>query len=303
MAKATLVIMAGGMGSRYGGLKQLEKIGPNNEKLIDYSIYDAKKAGFDRVVFLIKEENLQIFKEEIGDAVAKHIDVAYAFQSTTDLPEGCEGLAERTKPWGTGHAIWCCRNAVDSPFAVINADDYYGPKAFQLVYDHLTAPKTSDKPEYMMAGYILKNTLTDNGSVSRGVCVVENNQLVSIEENKKIEKGDGVAISTKDDGSVVDLSLDSVVSMNFFGFTPDLFQKLEDGMVKFMAQPTSDPLKREYLLPEEVENLLRAGYCTVKVAATDDRWYGVTYPEDKQMVTDSIRALVAGGAYPKNLWA
>ena len=134
-------------------------------------------------------KNLQIFKEEIGDAVAKHIDVAYAFQSTTDLPEGCEGLAQRTKPWGTGHAIWCCRNAVDSPFAVINADDYYGPKAFQLVYDHLTAPKTSDKPEYMMAGYILKNTLTDNGSVSRGVCVVENNQLVSIEENKKIEKG------------------------------------------------------------------------------------------------------------------
>ena len=187
MAKATLVIMAGGMGSRYGGLKQLEKIGPNNEKLIDYSIYDAKIAGFDRVVFLIKEENLQIFKEEIGDAVAKHIDVAYAFQSTTDLPEGCQGLAERTKPWGTGHAIWCCRNAVDSPFAVINADDYYGPKAFQLVYDHLTAPKTSDKPEYMMAGYILKNTLTDNGSVSRGVCVVEGNQLVSIEENKKID--------------------------------------------------------------------------------------------------------------------
>ena len=304
MVKPTLLVLAAGMGSRYGSLKQMDGVGPNGEAIIDYSVYDAIRAGFGKVVFVIRHSFEADFKEVFNaERFGGKIAVEYVFQELDYLPEGFTLPEGRVKPWGTGHAIWCCRNAVDSPFAVINADDYYGPKAFQLVYDHLTAPKTSDKPEYMMAGYILKNTLTDNGSVSRGVCVVENNQLVSIEENKKIEKGDGVAISTKDDGSVVDLPLDSVVSMNFFGFTPDLFQKLEEGMVKFMAQPTSDPLKREYLLPEEVENLLRAGYCTVKVAATDDRWYGVTYPEDKQMVTDSIRALVAGGAYPQNLWA
>lgn len=300
MAKATLIIMAGGMGSRYGGLKQLEKIGPNQEKLIDYSIYDAKQAGFDKVVFLIKEENLALFKEEIGDAVAKHIEVEYAFQSTEDLPEGCTPLEGRTKPWGTGHAIWCCRNVVDGPFAVINADDYYGPKAFRLVYDHLMAPK--DGVSYMMAGYILRNTLTDNGSVSRGVCEVDGDQLISIEENKKIEKGLDCALSTMPDGSVKELPLDSVVSMNFWGFTPDLFAKLEEGMVRFMNQPTDAPLTREYLLPEEVENLLQANYCTVTVSPTDDRWYGVTYPEDRELVANAIRNLVRSGMYPLSLW-
>ncbi len=300
MAKATLVIMAGGMGSRYGGLKQLEKIGPNNEKLIDYSIYDAKRAGFDRVVFLIKEENLELFKQEVGDAVAKHIEVAYAFQSTENLPDGCEILPDRTKPWGTGHAIWCCRNVVDGPFAVINADDYYGPKAFQLVYDHIT--KERDAIEYIMAGYVLKNTLTDNGSVSRGVCQVQNGQLLSIEENKKIVKGLDYAISYWENDVEKQLPLDSVVSMNFWGFTPDIFAKLEQGMVAFMKQPTNDPLKREYLLPEEVENLLRSGYCTVTVKATDDRWYGVTYPEDREPVANAIRNMVRGGTYPDDLW-
>ncbi len=300
MAKATLIIMAGGMGSRYGGLKQLEKIGPNQEKLIDYSIYDAKRAGFDQVVFLIKEENLELFKQEIGDAVAKHIEVKYAFQATNDLPDGCEVLEERVKPWGTGHAIWCCRNVVDGPFAVINADDYYGPKAFQLVYDYITKP--TDKVSYIMAGYVLKNTLTDNGSVSRGICKVENGKLMSIEEHTKIVAGDGVALSTLPDESVVELPLDSVVSMNFWGFTPDLFQKLEEGMVRFMNTPTDNPLKREYLLPEEVENLLREGYCEVAVEATDDRWYGVTYPEDREPVVNSIRGLVESGRYPQSLW-
>ncbi len=300
MAKATLVIMAGGMGSRYGGLKQLEKIGPNHEKLIDYSIYDAKQAGFDRVVFLIKKENLELFQQEVGNAVAKHIEVEYAFQSTDDLPAGCEVLPERTKPWGTGHAIWCCRNVVDGPFAVINADDYYGPKAFQIVYDHITAPH--DGICYIMAGYVLKNTLTDNGSVSRGVCQVADGKLCSIEENKKIVKGLDFAQSYQPDGSVTQLALDSVVSMNFWGFTPDVFEKLEQGMVKFMNTPTDDPLKREYLLPEEVENLLRAGYCTVTVEPTDDRWYGVTYPEDREPVANAIRNLVRGGQYPDDLW-
>ncbi len=300
MAKATLVIMAGGMGSRYGGLKQLEKIGPNNEKLIDYSIYDAKQAGFDKVVFLIKKENLELFKQEIGDAVAKHIEVEYAFQATDDLPKGCTVNPERTKPWGTGHAIWSCRNAVDSPFAVINADDYYGPKAFRLVHDFITTPH--DGIHYIMAGYILKNTLTENGSVSRGVCQVKDGALLSIEENKKIVKGDGVALSYWEDDSVKELPLDSVVSMNFWGFTPDLFQKLEQGMVDFMNTPTDNPLKREYLLPEEVEHLLKTDYCQVTVKETDDRWYGVTYPEDRQPVVDAIRGLVANGLYPQNLW-
>lgn len=301
MANATLVIMAGGMGSRYGGLKQLEKIGPNHEKLIDYSIYDAKKAGFDHVVFLIKKENLELFKQEIGDAVAKHIAVDYAFQATDDLPAGCLPVEGRTKPWGTGHAIWCCRNHVDGPFAVINADDYYGPKAFQLIYNHLAAP-ASQGISYMMAGYVLKNTLTDNGTVSRGVCQVDGDQLVSIEENKKIEKGMDCALSYQPDGSVTELPLDSVVSMNFWGFTPDIFEKLEEGMIRFMNTPCEDPLKREYLLPEEVEHLLRAGYCRVTVANTDDRWYGVTYPEDREPVANAIRNLVRAGAYPLSLW-
>ena len=241
-----------------------------------------------------------MFKQEIGDAVSKHIEVAYAFQSTTDLPEGCEVLPERTKPWGTGHAIWCCRNAVDGPFAVINADDYYGPKAFQIVHDHITADH--DGIDYIMAGYVLKNTLTDNGSVSRGVCQVQNGKLCSIEENKKIVKGLDFAESYQPDGSVNKLPLDSVVSMNFWGFTPAVFEKLEQGMVKFMNTPTDDPLKREYLLPEEVENLLRAGYCSVTVIPTDDRWYGVTYPEDREPVTNAIRNLVRGGMYPDSLW-
>ncbi len=300
MAKATLVIMAGGMGSRYGGLKQLEKIGPNHEKLIDYSIFDAKRAGFDHVVFLIKEENLELFQQEIGNAVAKHINVDYAFQSTTDLPDGCEIQPDRVKPWGTGHAIWCCRNVVDGPFAVINADDYYGPKAFQLVYDYITKPQ--EGTAYIMAGYVLKNTLTDNGSVSRGVCQVDNGMLVSIEENKKIVKGLDAALSTMPDGSEKELPMDAVVSMNFWGFTPDIFQKLEEGMVRFMNEPSDDPLKREYLLPEEVEHLLRSGYCTVAVQPTDDRWYGVTYPEDRDPVANAIRNLVKAGKYPLSLW-
>lgn len=301
MANTTLVIMAGGMGSRYGGLKQLEKIGPNHEKLIDYSIYDAKQAGFDHVVFLIKEENLSLFKQEVGDAVAKHIAVDYAFQATDDLPAGCEPLAQRTKPWGTGHAIWCCRNVVDGPFAVINADDYYGPKAFKLVYDHLNKTHTGGI-SYIMAGYVLQNTLTDNGSVSRGVCQVENGQLVSITENKKIEKGLDCALSYGPDGGITRLPLESVVSMNFWGFTPDIFEKLEQGMIRFMNTPAEDPLKREYLIPEEVENLLREGYCQVSVVPTDDRWYGVTYPEDREPVANAIRNLVRAGMYPLSLW-
>ena len=300
MANATLIIMAGGMGSRYGGLKQLEKFGPSNEKLIDYSIFDAKRAGFDHIVFLIKKENLEIFKSEIGDAVSRHIKVDYAFQSTEDLPAGCTPLADRTKPWGTGHAIWCCRNIVDGPFAVINADDYYGPRAFQLIYDQLMKP--ADGISYCMAGYILKNTLTDNGSVSRGVCQVKDGLLTSIEENKKIVKGDTVALSYAPDDSVAELSLDSVVSMNFWGFTPDIFQKLEEGMVTFMATPSDDPLKREYLLPEVVGDLLKKGYCKVSVLPTDDRWYGVTYPEDREPVANAIRNIVNSGCYPISLW-
>ncbi len=301
MAKATLVIMAGGMGSRYGGLKQLEKMGPNQEKLIDYSIYDAKRAGFDHVVFLIKPENLEIFRQEIGDAVARHIPVDYAFQTTEDLPAGCSPLPGRTKPWGTGHAIWCCRNVVHEPFAVINADDYYGPKAFQLVYDDLMKQDRTGV-SYIMAGYVLKNTLTDNGSVSRGVCQVQNGKLLSVVEHKKIERGNDCAHSHLPNGEIEELPLDSVVSMNFFGFTPDIFDKLEEGMVRFMNTPTDDPLKREYLLPEEVEVLLRAGYCEVTVAPTDDRWYGVTYPEDREPVANAIRNLVRGGLYPLSLW-
>ena len=228
MAKATLIIMAGGLGSRFGGLKQLAKIGKHGEKIIDYSIFDAKRAGFDRVVFVIKEENLEIFKSEIGDSVAKHIQVDYVFQSTDRLPEGYAGIEGREKPLGTGHAVWCCKDVVNEPFAVINADDYYGPNAFKLVYDFLGEKRGG--VNYCMAGFVLGNTLTDNGTVSRGVCEIDkDNRLMSVCEHKKLSRNGNAAQNKNDDGSIKTLPLDSVGSMNFWGFTKSMMEEMEKG--------------------------------------------------------------------------
>lgn len=304
MANITLVIMAGGMASRYGSLKQLEKFGLHDELLVDYSIYDAKRAGFNRVVFIIKEENLDLFKQNVGDRVSKHIQVDYVFQGIDDLPEGSAKFIERQKPWGTSHAIWCCRNVVKEPFAVINADDYYGPEAFKLVYDFLSNPESSDKSSFCLAGYILKNTLTDNGTVSRGVCQVdENNLLTGIKEHKKIEKGRCRATSYLEDGTTEKLVLSSPVSMNFFGLTPDIFPRLDNDLKEFFAAEHPVPEKAECLLPESVGKCIDDGVATVKVLSTNERWFGVTYKEDKPMVKQAIENLIKSGVYPEQLWA
>lgn len=304
MPKATLIIMAGGLGSRFGGLKQLAKIGENGEKIIDYSIYDAKRAGFDRVVFVIKQENLQTFKAEIGDTVAKHIQVDYVFQSTDLLPDGFSPDPAREKPLGTGHAVWCCRNIVNEPFAVINADDYYGPKAFQLVYDFLMRTSGSNEITYCMAGYVLQNTLTEFGTVSRGICKTDaDGFLTSVTEHKKLRRGEGCALSELDNGAIEKLPLDSVVSMNFWGFTPDFFTRLDGGLRNFLQADHADPLKAEFFLPEVADQCTRDEYAKITVLKTDDRWYGVTYQEDKAAVSSAIKALVNSGLYPNKLWA
>ena len=303
MAKASLVIMAGGMASRYGSLKQLEKFGPNGELLVDYSIFDAKRAGFDRVVFIIKEENLAVFKENVGDRVSKHIQVDYVFQGINDLPEGSTKFIEREKPWGTSHAIWCCRDVVKEPFAVINADDYYGPEAFKLVYDFLTETEDAEGVNFCLAGYVLKNTLSDSGTVSRGVCQVdENNLLTGIREHKKIEKGRCRATSYLEDGTTEKLVLSSPVSMNFFGLTPDIFPRLDNDLKDFFAGEHPVPEKAECLLPESVGKCIEDGFATVKVLSTNERWFGVTYKEDKPMVKAAIEKLIKSKVYPESLW-
>ena len=301
MAKATLIIMAGGLGSRFGGLKQLAKIGKHGEKIIDYSIFDAKRAGFDRVVFVIKEENLEIFKSEIGDSVAKHIQVDYVFQSTDRLHEGYAGIEGREKPLGTGHAVWCCKDVVNEPFAVINADDYYGPNAFKLVYDFLGEKRGG--VNYCMAGFVLGNTLTDNGTVSRGVCEIDkDNRLMSVCEHKKLSRNGNAAQNKNDDGSIKTLPLDSVVSMNFWGFTPDFFTRLDEGLKAFLTAKHENPLKAEFFLPEVADNRIRDGYAEISVLTTNDKWYGVTYKEDSEQVSAAIAALTDSGLYPEKLW-
>ena len=301
MANATLIIMAGGLGSRFGGLKQLAKIGKHGEKIIDYSIFDAKRAGFDRVVFVIKEENLELFKSEIGDNVARNMQVDYVFQSTDRLPKGYGGIKGRERPLGTGHAVWCCKDVVNEPFAVINADDYYGPTAFKLVYDFLMQKK--DGINYCMAGFVLGNTLTDNGTVSRGVCEIsESGRLLSVCEHKKLSRNGDRAQNENDDGSVKTLPLDSIVSMNFWGFTPDFFDRLDSGLKEFLSACHQNPLKDEFFLPEAADKCIRDGYADISVLTTSDKWYGVTYKEDSEQVSSAIAALTDSGLYPEKLW-
>lgn len=301
MAKATLIIMAGGLGSRFGGLKQLARIGKHGEKIIDYSIFDAKRAGFDRVVFVIKEENLELFKSEIGDNVARNMQVDYVFQSAQKLPEGYTGIDGREKPLGTGHAVWCCKDVVKEPFAVINADDYYGPTAFKLVYDFLT--ERHEGINYCMAGFVLGNTLTDNGTVSRGVCEIDNNgRLRSVCEHKKLSRKGKRAQNENDDGSTKELDLNSVVSMNFWGFTPDFFDRLDAGLKEFLTTRHADPLRAEYFLPEAADRCIKDGYAKISVLTTNDKWYGVTYKEDSAQVSAAIAKLTDSGLYPEGLW-
>ena len=302
----TLIIMAAGMGSRYGGLKQLDPLGPGGEFLLDYSIYDAVKAGFNKVVFVIKKENLELFRETVGERIEKAVKVEYAFQDIADIPENGSIPEGRVKPWGTAHAVYCCRKLVDEPFAVINSDDFYGAEAFECLAKYLKSTE-ADKGtvrKYCMAAYMLKNTLTENGSVSRGVCMDKDGNLTSICEHTKIERlSDGKLVNTEDDGSQKELDENLHVSMNCWGFTPEFFNTLEKGLKTFFDVNKGEKLnKAEYYLLTAVQDEIDAGTATVKLLETDAKWFGVTYKEDRPKVVEAIKKLIAEGVYPEKLW-
>lgn len=305
MEKPALVILAAGMGSRYGGLKQIDPIDKHGNKIIDFSIYDAIRAGFKKVIFIIKRENEEDFRTCIGDTVSKYIDVEYVFQDLNNVPENFVIPEGRVKPWGTAHAIYCCRNVIDGPFAVINADDYYGQSAFQTLYDFLTTHEDDTKYRYAMVGYELGNTLTDNGSVARGCCITDQNgYLVNIAERTQIEKKNGGAAYTEDGGATyVPIPLETLVSMNMWGFMPSIIKELGAALDDFFANGVeSNPLKAECFLPIEVDKLLQKGKATVEVLSSKDKWFGVTYKEDKPFVVESIQNLKDQGVYPEKLW-
>ena len=305
MNKPVLVIMAAGMGSRYGGLKQIDPVDEEGHIIMDFSIYDAKKAGFEKVVFIIKKENEADFKASIGDRMSEQMEVSYVFQDLHNLPEGYDVPEGRVKPFGTGHAILSCIDAVDGPFAVINADDYYGQHALQVIYDYLATHEDDDKYRYTMVGYILKNTLTENGHVARGICEMdENGYLVNICERTHIEKTESGAAFTEDDGATwEDISPEAIVSMNMFGFTKSILTELKARFPKFLDENLEkNPMKCEYFLPNVVGDLLQEDKATVEVLKSADKWYGVTYKEDKPVVVAAIKELKKQGLYPEYLW-
>ncbi|MBQ2985438.1 MAG: nucleotidyltransferase [Clostridia bacterium] len=306
MNKPVLVVMAAGMGSRYGGLKQIDPVGAHGQLIIDYSIYDARRAGFETVVFIIKHEIEDAFKEAIGDRLSKVIDVRYAYQELNDLPEGYAIPEGRVKPWGTAHAALAARNVVDGPFAIINADDYYGPEAFKTIYDYLSQnPDTPGCYEYAMVGYLLGNTVTEHGHVARGVCVEdENNFLVTVTERTRIEKDGENARFTEDDGATwTALPGNTIVSMNMWGLTKSFMDEAWAGFPAFLDKALAEnPLKGEYFLPSVISSLIQAGKARSKVLRSADKWYGVTYQADKPVVVAAIAEKTAEGVYPDNLW-
>lgn len=299
--KPVLLIMAAGLGSRYGGLKQIDKIGPNGEIILELSVYDAIRAGFEKVIFILREEIVDDFKELIGNKLSKYIDIDYVVQDGNRLPQGFVVPEGRTKPWGTGHAVLCAKDAINSPFVVINADDYYGVEAFKLMYNFLNTNENNTK--HSMVGYELCNTLSENGHVARGVCAVENGQLVDITERTKIIKKGESAFYTEDEKEWTELDYNSTVSMNMWGFMPTIFNKIEEGFVEFLTNEVkNNPLKSEYYIPSVVSSLLKLGEGTVTVMSSKDKWYGVTYQEDKHIVRKAIEQLINKGVYSKNLW-
>ncbi|MDO5519581.1 MAG: sugar phosphate nucleotidyltransferase [bacterium] len=297
----TLVIMAAGMGSRFGGIKQLEPVGPSGEIIMDYSVFAAKKAGFTKVVFIIRRDIEEAFKEAIGNRLAEQIEVEYVFQDMDAIPEGYEVPAGRTKPWGTGQAILAIKDTVKEPFAVINADDYYGEEGFKKIAEFLSTAKNTDgKYNICMVGFELGNTLSDNGSVTRGVCEVnEANELVDICETSGIEKVDGVIKSDIEGQKLTDKT---PVSMNMWGFTPEFINELDARFAAFLDGIKGNELKAEYLLPSIVGDLIQENKAEVTVLTSSDKWFGVTYKEDKQVVVDSFAKLVEEGVYPKKLF-
>ena len=315
MNKPVLIIMAAGMGSRYGGLKQIDPVSDKGEIILDFSLYDAMMAGFEDVVFVIKEENEADFRALIDERAGKHMNVRYAFQKLEDIPEGYKVPEGREKPWGTCHAVMSARHLVNGPFAVINADDYYGPGAFQSMYDFLeksaeeaakeeTAGTKPAQYEFCMIGYELKNTITENGHVSRGVCdVTDGGYLKDIVERTKIMRRDGGIQYTEDGESWVTLPEDTVVSMNFWGFSKDMMTEMVARFPEFLDEAMkTNPLKGEYFLPGVVDTLLKEEKARVRVLRSRDKWYGVTYKEDKQTVVDALQAMKDKGLYPDVLW-
>lgn len=304
MQKTTLVVMAAGLGSRYGGIKQLEPVGPSGEIIVDYSVYDAIEAGFNKIIFIIRKELEQDFKEVIGSHIAQKIEVEYVFQMIDNLPDGYEKPADRTKPWGTGQAVLSCLGVLKEPFAVINADDYYGKEAFVKVHDYLVSSKTNSKQYNLcMAGFILGNTLSENGTVTRGVCKVnEDDILIDILETSGIERKGDKAVALNSEGQTIEIDINGAVSMNMWGFTPDFLEELETGFVKFLDGIKGNELKAEYLLPEVVGTLINEDKAEVIVLKTMDKWFGVTYKEDKQTVVESFQALVDRNIYPIKLF-
>ena len=305
MKKPVLVIMAAGMGSRYGGLKQIDPVDEHGHMIIDFSLYDAKQAGFEKVVFIIKKENEEIFKEVIGSRIAEYMEVAYVFQDLQNIPEGFTVPEGRVKPWGTGHAVLSCIDIVDGPFAVINADDYYGRKAFQVIYDYLASHEDDDKYRYTMVGYRLENTVTDNGHVARGICTTnEAGELIAIHERTRIEKhADGIAYTEDEGATWTTVPGNTLVSMNMWGFTESILKELQKHFPAFLEKGIKEnPLKCEYFLPEVVSGLLADGKATVAVLSSTDKWYGVTYKEDKPVVVAAIRSMKDNGIYPEKLW-
>ena len=305
MKKPVLVIMAAGMGSRYGGLKQIDPVDNEGHIIMDFSIYDAKRAGFEKVVFIIKKAIEKEFKAGIGDRISQYMDVEYVYQELDTLPEGFEVPEGRVKPFGTGHAILSCKDVVDGPFAVINADDYYGVHAFQEIYNYLTENEDEEKYHYAMVGYILSNTLTENGYVSRGICEMDKDAfLTGITERTHIEQRDMGVQFTEDDGQTwEDIAADSIVSMNMFGFTASMLKELECRFPEFLEKGLEEnPMKCEYFLPSVVSNLIEEDKADVKVLRSEDRWYGITYKEDKEAVVSAVQKLKDTGVYPQHLW-
>lgn len=300
MNKPTLAILAAGMGSRYGGMKQIDGVGNHGEPIIEFSIYDAYEAGFKKVVLIIKKEHEELFRKALTDRVSKYMEVEFAYQEMTDLPEGISVPEGRVKPWGTTHALLALRDVVNEPFAIINADDFYGKDAYKVIYDYLTNEITDD--HYAMVGYACKNTLSESGTVTRGVCKEENGYLSKIQEIQKIAKKDGKAVY-EEDGKLVELADDALVSMNFWGFTPKIFSECETILESYLKEAIKEnPLKCEHVIPTAIGDLVAEQKCSVKMLSSKDQWFGVTYQEDKPMVMQKIQEMKDKGIYPDILW-
>ncbi len=298
--KPTLLILAAGMGSRFGGLKQVEPVGPNGEAIIDYTIYDAIRAGFGKVVFIIRESFADAFKEKFDTKLAGKIEVDYVYQELNNLPEGFTLPEGREKPWGTAHAILVAKDVIKEPFCAINADDFYGKNAYEIMSEYLTS--SSNEDEYSMVGYQLKNTLSDHGSVSRGICTVDENQnLVKIVETTKIFKKEEAVVSVEEDGTTLPMTGNESASMNFWGFKPSIFKALESKFVDFLKTEINKP-KSEMYIPSVVFEMIEEQKVMVKVLEANSPWFGVTYKEDKPIVEEKIKTLIKQGIYPENLW-